>query len=1392
MSEKYFVGLDMGTSSVGWAVTDEHYHLLRRKGKDLWGARLFDEAKTSAARRVSRVSRRRLARQRARIGWLKELFRPYLDEKDPGFLQRLEESRFFLEDKTEKQPYALFSDNDFTDKDYYKKYPTIFHLRKELLESKDPHDVRLVFLAILNMYAHRGHFLNPELQEGTLGDIHDLLSRLDTYIQDIYEEQGWSILTNVDEQQRILAEKNISNSARLEKILAAIGVSSKDKEKKPLIEIYKLICGLKGTIAIAFSCLEMDEADAQIKISFSDTNLEEVEPEIERILGDKYFEMYSIMKEIHAWGLLSEIMSDDSGRTYEYISFAKVDSYKKHHEQLKLLKKVIRTYAPDEYHHMFRTIEDNTYSAYVGSVNSKNKKQRRGAKSTDFLKEVKRIIGKIEKEHGVLPECEEILNLIARDSFLPKQLSTANGVIPNQVYATELRRIVMNASEYLPFLKEKDETGLSNAEKIVEMFKFHIPYYIGPLKNDGSGTAWVVRKQQGTVYPWNIAEKVDMPKTRDQFILNLVRKCTYLNDEKVLPAASLLYEKYKVLNELNNLTIQGQKISVNLKQDIFRDLFRSTGKRVTTKRLISYLRKKAVIGADADENCLDGFDKAQGGFVNTLSSYHKFAEIFSVDVLTDKQREIAEEAIYYATIYGEDKAFLKKVLREKFSIEELSQKQIDRISGIRFRDWSRLSREFLLLEEADHTTGEVMTIIDRLWNTNENLMQIIYSDEYTYKQAIEERTAKIEKDLTKITFEDIEDSYISAPVRRMVWQTIRILQEIEEVMGSEPTRVFVEMTRSEGEKGDKGRKNSRKKKLMELYKKCKDDDQSLLSDIESRDERDFRIRKLYLYYRQKGLCLYSGHPIDFEKLFDDSYYDIDHIYPRHYIKDDSIENNLVLVESKLNRDKTDRLLDADIQTRMLPLWEMLHRQGFMNDEKFKRLTRKNPFTEEEFAHFIERQLVETGQGTKEVARILNDVLGNTDENNKVIYVKAGNVSAFRNDNKKNPEFVKCRVINDHHHAKDAYLNIVVGNTYYTKFTLHPANFIRELRNKSHPTLEDQYNMDKLFARRVERNGYTAWNPDTDFQTVKQVLRKNSVLISRRSFIEHGQIADLQLVSGRKISEVNGKGYLPIKASDIRLSGPSGTMKYGGYNKASGAYFFLVEHELKGKLVRTIEPVYVYMMASIHGKEDLEKYCQEELGYIHPRICLKKIPMYSHIRINGFDYYLTGRSNDRLFICNAVQLTLSSEWSAYIKALSKAVDEKWDAAYIEQQASRIQDSLKSEEVFISKERNDQLYKVLLQKHLEGFFNNRINSIGTIMKEGYDSFRALPVNEQAETLMEILKISQLVNIGANLVSIGGKSRSGVATVSKKISDSKSFQLISDSVTGIFQRATDLLTI
>lgn len=41
--KKYFVGFDIGTSSVGWAVTDEEYKLCKFNGHKMWGVRLFDE-----------------------------------------------------------------------------------------------------------------------------------------------------------------------------------------------------------------------------------------------------------------------------------------------------------------------------------------------------------------------------------------------------------------------------------------------------------------------------------------------------------------------------------------------------------------------------------------------------------------------------------------------------------------------------------------------------------------------------------------------------------------------------------------------------------------------------------------------------------------------------------------------------------------------------------------------------------------------------------------------------------------------------------------------------------------------------------------------------------------------------------------------------------------------------------------------------------------------------------------------------------------------------------------------------------------------------------------------------------------------------------------------------
>ena len=72
--QPYYIGLDIGTSSVGWAVTDLDYRLRRFNRKTMWGVRLFEGAETAATRRTFRVNRRRLNRRKERLGLLKEFF----------------------------------------------------------------------------------------------------------------------------------------------------------------------------------------------------------------------------------------------------------------------------------------------------------------------------------------------------------------------------------------------------------------------------------------------------------------------------------------------------------------------------------------------------------------------------------------------------------------------------------------------------------------------------------------------------------------------------------------------------------------------------------------------------------------------------------------------------------------------------------------------------------------------------------------------------------------------------------------------------------------------------------------------------------------------------------------------------------------------------------------------------------------------------------------------------------------------------------------------------------------------------------------------------------------------------------------------------------------------
>lgn len=160
--EQYYIGLDIGTDSVGWAVTNENYEIVTFNSKHLWGIRLFDQGQDASERRVFRSNRRRNERKKHRINLLNDLFTTEMDKVDKNFFQRLKENDLHLEDKTFNEKHSLFNDSNYNDVDFYKSYKTIYHLRKELINNKQKHDIRLIYLAIHDIIKNRGHFLFPE------------------------------------------------------------------------------------------------------------------------------------------------------------------------------------------------------------------------------------------------------------------------------------------------------------------------------------------------------------------------------------------------------------------------------------------------------------------------------------------------------------------------------------------------------------------------------------------------------------------------------------------------------------------------------------------------------------------------------------------------------------------------------------------------------------------------------------------------------------------------------------------------------------------------------------------------------------------------------------------------------------------------------------------------------------------------------------------------------------------------------------------------------------------------------------------------------------------------------------------------------------------------------
>lgn len=1328
--EDYFVGIDAGTGSVGMAVTDPDYQLIKIHGQPFWSTRLFDSAETAEERRISRNERRRLERKRQRIQILQEIFAEEINKIDPGFFQRLKESSYYPEDKMDingeapELPYALFADKNYTDKDYHNAYPTIYHLRKYLMETQDTPDIRLVYLALHHMMKHRGHFLLS-------GDINRVTSFKNTFLQlEELAKEGldWTLeLTESDRQliENTLKDRTLTKSSKKCKLIK--GLHAKTKSEKAILS---LLTGGKVKLSVIFDDDELNACEKN-DISFASGVCDEnYMGELESDLGDRY-DIIEAAKAVYDWSVLVDILGD-----HVSISEAKIQLYEKHGNDLEYLKKVSHKYLTDEeYNHVFVDTKEKlcNYAAYAGVTKQNNKKvdlYKSNCTREEFYKFLEKdVLKKLpEKESSYLKEQMD------KGLFLPKQKVKENGTIPYQVHLYELKRILDHLMDKIPLIKE-------NKDRIVQLFEFRIPYYVGPLGRNGN-FSWAVRKSDDKVYPWNFTDVIDVEESAEKFIRRMTNKCTYLFSEDVLPKDSLLYSKYMVLNELNNLRLNDEKITVELKQRLYQDLF-CKYRKVTQKRLRKYLICNRIAGEDVKISGIDGDFKAQ------LTAYHDFKEKLGDTSFTQDQKE---EIIQNIVLFGEDKNLLRTRLNKIHP--GLTDEQLKVICTLSYKGWGRLSRRLLEgITVPKNNSTESWNLISALWETNENLMQLL-SSRYAFGKCIEEENAVSTN--RSFSYDEIEDLPIPPAAKRQVWQIMKMMKEVVKVMNHPPKRIFIEMAR---EHQESKRTKSRKNKLMELYKNCEKNE--LMDELEGLDDSQLRSDKWYLYFLQKGRCLYSGEALNSSELFNDLKYNIDHIYPQCKVDDDSIDNRN-LVKTIENEKKDNKLIDPMIIKKMSPFWKELLDQGFINRKKYERMIRTTELTPNELAGFISRQLVETRQSTKIVAEILKHMFPDTE----IVYVKAKNISKFRQEF----EFIKVREMNDFHHAKDAYLSIVVGNTYHVQYTKDPATYIREHPKRSlNPRLLFKGEWD------ITRNGETAWKAGENgtIVTVKKIMRVNNIHVVRQSHEVKGELFKANPLK-------KGKGQIPIKSSDERMT----VEKYGGYDKAKGAYFVLVKSkDKKGNEIRTMEVVPLYRKNPFEKDKSLMlKYFREECHLIEPEILISKIKMDTLFEVDGFRMWLSGRTNNRLLFKNANQLILPTEEEKILKKVEK---------YVQRRRENPNVTLSSYDG-IESAAFEKLYDTFLKKLETSVYRLRLSKQAQTLNEKKETFMQLTNEEKCAELYEILHLFQCRSCAANLQLIGGSASAGILTMSNDITKCNRIYMISQSTTGIFERYWDLRTV
>lgn len=523
-----------------------------------------------------------------------------------------------------------------------------------------------------------------------------------------------------------------------------------------------------------------------------------------------------------------------------------------------------------------------------------------------------------------------------------------------------------------------------------------------------------------------------------------VKKCEIYRDEDVAAKGTYTSEWATIYQKINNLSIicggdrrrlsnEERQIAVELAKKVEKVTYKAFRKAIKLDddyrfSTLNYSEKKK-----SDKKKNEGESKSdvveindvvdslacedKGDFITAKNS-NKIVKALNDNLKSDI--ELIDEIAEICTKYKSENLFRSAIAESKIIDGRLDEETIEKLSKIDMKGYGHLSLH--VLREILPYLEEGMVYSDAMQKAGHN------HSEHNFEKQKYLGTKEVYDAIGGVT---------SPVVKRALSQTVKVIDAVIRQYGS-PYAINIELARDMSMSKDERDKLKKENDARAAKNEAIRENIAKLNAMPN----STNVLKYKLYEEQDHKCAYSMETLDINHLFEDGYYEIDHIIPYSRSFDDSF-NNKVLVLQRENQNKRNSTpveyferIGRDYD-EVLAFWKAVYQKR--NRKKLEFLQKKE-INESEWKN---RALNDTRYASRMLANLIKDYLL-FDEKSKEKYGRVETVKgAITSYLRRFWGVQKIREDGDKHHAVDAA--IIACVTPKTKNKIERYNQIKESR-----------------------------------------------------------------------------------------------------------------------------------------------------------------------------------------------------------------------------------------------------------------------------------------------------------------------------------------------------------